>query len=195
MGYDPDGTWDWSTFWNGLGLIFTAAVAIVLSVTTFGAGIPLAMGIVAGITLGAGILTGVNGIATIIEAGTGYNFVRDGVFQGNETAYGWYAGITEGISVMGSAILGVFHMTGRYKAARYGQKFLGKGYKKVGPRRWVSADGFRQMIFDNTHHVLDGVKTANHFNLSKHAANIFLGKSPILKKIHLFYKLFEFWFR
>ena len=195
MGYDPEGTWDWGTFWKGLGLILTAAVAIVLSVTTFGAGIPLAMGIVAGVTLGAGILTGVNGIATIIEAGTGYNFVRDGVFQGNDTAYGWYTGITEGIAVIGSAILGAFHMTGRYKAARYGQKFLGKGYKKVGPRRWVSADGLRQMIFDNTHHFLDGVRTTNHFNFSEHAANIFLGKSPILKKIHVFYNLFKIWLR
>ena len=195
IGFDPAGTWDWSTFGEGVGLIFTAVVAIALSVTTFGAGIPLAMGLIAGVTLGAGILTGVNGIATIIEADTGRNFVRDEVFQGNDTAYSWYAGITEGIAVIGSSILGVYHMTGQYKAARYGQKFLGKGYKKVSPRRWVSADGFRQMIFDNTHHFLDGVKTTNHFNLSEHAANIWLGKSPILNKVHVFYKLFKIWFR
>ena len=119
----------------------------------------------------------------------------DGIFQSNETAYSWYAGITEGIALLGSAILGAYHMTGQYKAAKYGQKFLGKGYSKVGQNRWVSSDGLRQMIFDNTHHYLDGVKTTNHFNLLEHETNILLGKSRIINKIHVFYNLFKIWFR
>ena len=141
MGYDPNGTWDWDKFWEALGLIVTAIAAIAISVVTFGAGTPLAIAMVAGVTLAAGVLTGINGIATMIEAGTGYNLVRDGIFQGNETAYNWYAGITEGVAVVGTMILGIYNMTGRAKAARVGRKFLGKGYKKVGKGRWVSSDG------------------------------------------------------
>lgn len=61
-------------------MVGTAITAIALSVTTFGAGIPLTMSIVVGVTLGAGVLTGINGVATVIEAGTDYNFIRDGMF-------------------------------------------------------------------------------------------------------------------
>ena len=46
MGYDPDGTWNWSKFWRGFGMLVTAVTAVALAVTTFGAGIPLAMTIV-----------------------------------------------------------------------------------------------------------------------------------------------------
>ncbi len=191
MGYDPYGTWDWGKFWKSVGMIFTAVAAVVISVTTFGAGTPLAMTLVAGVTLTAGILTGVNGIATMIEAGTGYNFVRDGIFQGNETAYNWYAGITEGIAVVGTAILGVYHTTGRYNASKYGQKLLGKGYKKVSKGRWVSADGTRQLRWDTSHHMIDGVKSKNHFNFD------FFIKAPIkgndtLGKIHIILSRFGF---
>ncbi len=62
-------------------MVETAITAIALSVTTFGAGIPLAMSIVAGVTLWTGVLTGINGVATMIEAGIDYNFVRDGLFN------------------------------------------------------------------------------------------------------------------
>ena len=192
MRVDPTGTWDWGKFWEGLGLLITSVAAIVVSVATFGAGTPLIMAVVAGVTLGAGILTGINGIATIVEAGTNYNFVRDGIFQGNSTAYDWYSGITEGIAVLGTAILGMYNMSGRAKAARYGRKFLGKGYQKISKKRWVSSDGLRQMIFDDTHHILDGVKTTNHFNLYNHASNLLEGKSKIIKKLHLFYTLFKY---
>ena len=155
MGYDPDGTWDWGKFWAGLGLIVTAIAAVVVSVATFGAGTPLAMTMVAGVTLAAGILTGVNGIATIIEAGTNYNFVRDGIFQGNETVYNWYAGITEGVAVLGTAVLGAYQSTGRYKASKVGRDFVGKGYKSAGKNRWISKDGLRQVRFDGSHFNLE----------------------------------------
>lgn len=195
MGYDPTGTWDWATFWQGVGMGVTALTAIVLAATTFGAGIPLAMGIVAGITLGAGALTGVNAVATMIEAGTDYNFIRDGLFQGNSTAYNWYVGITNGIATIGSMALGFYHTTGQYQAAKYGQNFLGKGYRHFAGNRWVSKDGLRQMIFDNTHHILDGVRTTNHYNLLIHSTSIFAGRSSIIDKSHVFYSLFRIWFR
>ena len=35
------------------------------------------------------------------------------------------------------------------------------------------------MIFDNTHHVLDGVKTTTHFNLYIHSTDMRIGKSDI----------------
>ncbi len=192
---DPMGTWSWKKFWAGLGLVATAVAAIAISVATFGAGTPIGITMVAGVTLAAGVLTGVNGIATMVEAGTNYNFMRDGVFQGNEKAYNWYAGITEGVAAAGTLILGVYNATGYAKATRYGRKFLGKGYSKVGKNRWVSADGLRQMRFDDSHHILDGIKTENHFNLDMHASNMLKGRSEIIKKLHVFYKMFKIWFR
>ena len=86
-----------------------------LSIATFGAATPLAMTIIAGVTLAAGVLTGINGVATMIEAGTQYNFVRDGVFNDvlglSDSAYNIYAGVTEGVAALGSLILGIYQIT------------------------------------------------------------------------------------
>ena len=54
----------------------------------------------------AGALTTINGGADIGEAISGYNFVRDGIFGSNQSAYDLYAGITAGIAAVGSAICG-----------------------------------------------------------------------------------------
>ena len=112
---DPSGhDWEWCTFWTGVGMVITAASAIVLSIATFGAATPLAMTIIAGVTLGAGVLTGINGVATMIEAGTQYNFVRDGVFNGlgwSDSAYNIYASVTKGVAEVGSMILGIYRIT------------------------------------------------------------------------------------
>ena len=192
--------WDWQTILVGVGLVVTAVAAVALSVATFGAGTPVAMGIVAGVTLAAGVLTGINGIATIGEGiSGGYNFMRDGLFNEvlgvSDEAYNIYSGVVEGVAIVGSMILGVYQSTGRAQASRYGRKFLGKGYNKVGKGRWASADGLRQMIFDDSHHFLDGVRTTTHFNLYTHAANFLKGKSKITNKLHVFYNLFKMWLR
>ncbi|MGM9970942.1 MAG: hypothetical protein ACI35W_00860 [Anaeroplasmataceae bacterium] len=74
----------------------------------------MAMTIIAGVILGAGVLTGINGVATMIEAGTQYNFVRDGVFNGlgwSDSAYNIYAGVTMGVAEVGSMILGIYRIT------------------------------------------------------------------------------------
>lgn len=194
--YDPTGhSWEWSTFWTGLLMVGTAITAIALSVTTFGAGIPLAMSIVAGVTLGAGVLTGINGVATMIEAGTDYNFVRDGLFNDvlglSDSAYNIYAGVTEGVAAVGSMILGFYHTTGQYKAAKYGQKYLGPGYKKAGytnagTPRYVSKDGLRQMRFD-TPHMYKGEMIGKHMNLE-----LFKGTKPVPYE-HVLYDLFTYW--
>ena len=200
--YDSDdGKFNWGKFWAGIGMVIAAITAIVIAASTFGAGIPISMQILAGVTIGAAALVGVNGVATTIEAGTNYNFMRDGLFgevlQLDESAYNTYETVTDIVMSVGTMVLGVYHMTGQYKAAKYGQKFLGKGYKRVkGEKvRWISKDGLRQMIFDNTHHVLDGVKTTTHFNLYIHSTDMRIGKSDILKKLHLFYKLWKIWLR
>ena len=118
--FDPTGhDWEWSTFWKGLFMVGTAISAIAVSVATFGLATPLAMTIVAGVTLGAGVLTGINGVATMIEAGTDYNFVRDGLFNEvlgfSDTAYDWYAGITEGVAIVGTAICTIWNITNPIK--------------------------------------------------------------------------------
>jgi hypothetical protein len=119
MGYDPMGTFNWGTFLKGALMVATAASAIAISIATFGAATPLAMAIVAGVTLGAGVLTGVNGIATMIEAGTDYNFVRDGLFNDvlglSDNAYNWYAGITEAVAIVGSIACSAWQITSKIK--------------------------------------------------------------------------------
>ena len=106
MGYDPTGHWDWATFFSGAGLISTGvtAITIALTVLTCGAAAPLMIA-VAGVTLAAGALTTINGVAEVVEAGTGYNAVRDGLFGGNTQAYGLYRDITSAVAEVGTAIL------------------------------------------------------------------------------------------
>jgi hypothetical protein len=192
------GGWNWLTFWSGVGMVVTAVAAIAISVKTFGAGIPLAMKMIAGTTIVAGAATGVNGVATIGEAATGYNLMRDGLFEDtlgwDESAYYWYEDISQGIAIVGSITLGVYQMTGQYKAAKYGQKYLGKGYVKEGPNRWVSKDGMRQMRWDKTRHYYKGKPASYHFNLEKFRNNYWQSTRNKLNPYeHLWYEWFRFW--
>ena len=180
--------WDWQTILVGVGLVVTAVAAVALSVATFGAGTPVAMGIVAGVTLAAGVLTGINGIATIGEGiSGGYNFVRDGLFNEvlgvSDEAYNIYSGVVEGVAIVGSMILGVYQSTGRFKASKAGREYLGKGYKPNGRGGWVSKDGFRQMRLDE-----------GHFNLELMLNQIQNGvRNKTLMNNHLYFKGFEMW--
>ena len=196
--FDPTGhDWEWSTFWSGLWMVGTAITAIALSVTTFGAGIPLAMSIIAGVTLGAGVLTGINGVATMIEAGTKYNFVRDGVFNGlgwSDSAYNVYAGVTEGVAMVGSMILGFYHATGHYKAAKESQRYLGKGYTKAEKNRWISKDGYRQVRWDTTRHPYKGKPSKFHFNWYEFKNPIEKGvRNELVKDVHVWLKWFSYY--
>lgn len=76
-------------------------------------------------------------------------------------------------------------MTGRANAARIGREWLGKGYKKVGKGRWVSADGFKQMRFDG-----------DHFNLELWLNQIAPKVSNInILNVHQYFKLFKTFFK
>lgn len=181
---------DWSKFWQGVGMVVTAITAVGLAVTTIWSRNTISYGSNSWSYSCCGVLTGINGIATIVEAGTNYNFVRDGVFQGNETAYNIYAGITEGVAAVGSMILGVYHTTGQYKAAKASQKYLGKGYAKASKNRWISKDGLRQVRWDTTHHMYNGQPSPLHFNWYEYSSPITAGvRNKPIKDIHIWIKM------
>ncbi len=106
MGYDPFGTFDLWEFLRGAGNIITGALAIVAGAIVLIGGAELWMLIAAGITLVAGVLTLNNGIADTIGSLTGYNYMADGLFNGNTTAYNWYSGVTGTVATIGTAICG-----------------------------------------------------------------------------------------
>ena len=130
MGYDPIGMWDWGAFGKGASwlAIGITAVCVGVSVLTCGVAAP-AMVAVAAVTVGAGALTAVNGLSEIGEAATGHNFVRDDIFQGNETAYDIYANATAIVAEIGTMICG--------------------GWLKSGNVQTKIADNKLQKIMDN----------------------------------------------
>ena len=116
MYVNPDGTWGWSEFWRGVINVLTGVGAIVAGALVIASGVAgVGMLVVAGVTITAGALTTINGGADIGEAISGYNFVKDGIFGSNQSAYDLYSGITAGIAAVGSAICGGWL---RYNAPR-----------------------------------------------------------------------------
>ena len=193
IGYDPMGNWNWGTFWRGVGLVATGSVAVVVAVGTFGAGTPLAIGLVAAVTVTAGTLTTINGVSTIIEAGTDYNIIRDGLFNKalglSDDAYHKYEQITETIAIIGTMICGAYRSSGRGKAAKKARETLGKDYKKVGKNRWMAKDGTKQMRFDTSKHMYKGEHTKFHFNIDYFKNN----STKIKESIHIFYDWIRMW--
>ena len=91
----------------GIVRIITGIGAFVAGTLVIASGVALApMLIIAGITICAGVMTVVNGAADVQQSITGNNFIRDGIFCGNQTAYDWYAGDAEGVAIIGSLICG-----------------------------------------------------------------------------------------
>ncbi len=111
MGYDPYGTFDFWGFAKGVGRIVTGIAAVAAGVAVCVAGAPVAMIAVAAVTITAGVLTTVNGAADIQQSVTGDNFVRDTVFNGNQTAYDIYSGVTETVAAVGTAVCGNYLST------------------------------------------------------------------------------------
>ena len=111
MGYDPYGTFDFWGFAKGVGRIVTGIAAVAAGVAACVVGAPVAMIAVAAVTITAGVLTAVNGAADIQQSVTGNNFVRDTVFNGNQTAYDVYSGVTETVAAVGTAVCGNYLST------------------------------------------------------------------------------------
>ncbi len=102
----------------------TGIIAVVVAVTVLTSGVALApMLIVAGLTLAAGSLTIANGIGDIQQSINGNNYIRDSVFNGNQSGYNLYAGITEAVAIVGSIICGGW--------LKYNQPRI-QAYKNVG---------------------------------------------------------------
>ena len=105
---DSTGNWpSWSNLikgstWLAVGI---TAVCVGVSVLTCGVAAP-AMVAVAAVTVGAGALTAVNGAAEVGEGFTGYNVVRDTVFNGNQKAYDAYANTTAAVAEVGTLVCG-----------------------------------------------------------------------------------------
>ena len=75
-------------------------------------------------------------------------------------------------------------VSSREEALEMGRRFLGEGYTKEGPGRYVSRDRYRQMRFDFTHH--DG--TAHHINLETFKYKIKKGiRNRIVSDEHVFW--------
>ena len=109
-GYDSNGTWNWGKFFDGASMISigVTAVAVAVTVLSCGAAAPV-MVAVAAATATAGTLTAMNGAAEVVEAGTGYNVVRDGVFGGDDEAYEIYKTTTQTIAEVGTVMCGAYY--------------------------------------------------------------------------------------
>ena len=105
MGYDPTGEFSWGKLFNGASLlaIGITACAAALTVVTAGACTPLL--VAATVTFVAGGMTVLNGAAEIIESGTDYNFMRDGVMEGNEQLYEFQKEFFSTTSEFGTTII------------------------------------------------------------------------------------------
>lgn len=119
--YNPE----WGRFFRELGRVVTGVLAVVVGALVIASGVALVPMLIV-----VGSLTVVNVAADIWQGFSGYNFMRDGVFGGNQTAYNWYSRITEGIAIVGSAIFGVW--------LKYNQSSI-SAYKNIGKYEFSGA--------------------------------------------------------
>ncbi len=109
---------------RGAGRILTGVFAIAAGIAVIASGVALApMLVVAAITIAAGGLTVLNGAADIQQSINGDNFIRDTIFHGNQSNYNTYAGVTEGVAIVGSIVCGGW--------LKYNQPRI-QAYKNVG---------------------------------------------------------------
>jgi len=116
---DSTGYFSIENFIEGVLMVVTAVAAISISVTTFGAATPLIMSIIAGVTLSAGVLTGINGISSLGEAFTDYNFMRDGLFNEvlglSDSVYNTYSIVTTATAIVGSMACSIWQIASSIK--------------------------------------------------------------------------------
>ena len=102
MGYDPTGHWDWGTFAEGASLMSIGITAIVAAVAVASGGACVPLLIAAGATFVAGGMTLANGVAEVVESSSGYNYMRDGVYKGNEGFYEGQKAVFETVAEVGT---------------------------------------------------------------------------------------------
>ena len=102
MGYDPTGAVDWGTFAEGAGLVSVGLTALVVATAVVSGGACVPLLIAAGATFAAGGMTLVNGVAEVVESTTGYNYMRDGVYKGDEGFYEGQKAIFETAAEVGT---------------------------------------------------------------------------------------------
>ena len=102
-GHDAE-WWEWL---GAIGRIITGIGAAIAGVLVIASGVAGAGALaLACITIGAGALTINNGIADTVGLATGYNYMLDGLFQGNKNAYSWFSNIVEALAIIGSIACG-----------------------------------------------------------------------------------------
>ena len=151
MGYDPTGHWDWNSFIEGAGWLTTGITAICIGVTVLTCGVAgPAMMTIAAVTVLAGAATTVNGASEIGEAITGYNVMRDGLFQGNEVAYNIYAYSTAAVAQIGSAICGGWLVKNAPRIKAYNSiqnyKYGNSAAKHIGNRSYYDSTLLQKQI-------------------------------------------------
>ena len=144
--YDPSGhSWEWSNFWQAAGYLVTGISAIVAGALVIASGVATwPMLLVAGITIGAGALTTINGVAEVGDLAFDYNFIEDGLFGGNSSAYNTYATITGTIATVGSIACGAWY---KYNTPRI------KAYKNIGNYSYTNTT---KKYFPNANIVMKG---------------------------------------
>ena len=107
MRCDPTGELDWESLFEGTSLmaIGLTACLVAATVVTGGACAPLLA--VAAVTFVAGGVTVMNGAAEVIESTTGYNYMRDGLYQGNEQFYEGQKRVYSTVAEIGTIALGM----------------------------------------------------------------------------------------
>lgn len=107
-GYDPEGTWDWGKFLDGLVILGTAVVCIAsvaASIASCGTLTPLMTG-VAFVTVAAAVAYAFEGVSEMAEAGTGYNYIKEKIFNGSDGAYEASKFVLSTVMQIGTAVIG-----------------------------------------------------------------------------------------
>lgn len=107
MGYDPTGEIDWGQLISGAGLLSVGISACIVAATVVSGGACLPLLVLAGATFAAGGMTIANGAAEVIESTSGYNYMRDGVFQGDAKYYEEQKVFFEVTAEVGTMVLGM----------------------------------------------------------------------------------------
>lgn len=103
---DATGNWpNWGKMASGASLLAIGLVACAAAATVVSGGACTPLLVAACVTFVAGGMTVLNGVAEITESVTDYNYMRDGVYGGNEEAYELQKEIFKTTAEIGTAVI------------------------------------------------------------------------------------------